>query len=139
MKPNTFTTSNEAFANAKSPAEAQHVGVVVALALLRGYKLLISPHFAGSCRFVPSCSDFAREAVTHYGVVRGTYLAARRLARCHPLGSSGFDPVPIAGQPPFVSASEESENTGLSASHQPLLEGSADCRSLGGGSQAHPR
>lgn len=75
------------------------MGVVVALALLRCYKLLISPYFAGSCRFLPSCSDFAREAVVQHGVVRGTWLTARRLARCHPLGASGYDPVPLTGSP----------------------------------------
>jgi uncharacterized protein len=65
-----------------------------AVGLLRLYKLLLSPLFAGSCRFVPSCSDYAREAILEYGAIRGTWLAARRLGRCHPLGSSGFDPVP---------------------------------------------
>lgn len=66
----------------------------LALSLLRMYKLLLSPLFAGSCRFVPSCSDYAREAIVEHGVVRGVWLAARRLARCHPLGSSGLDLVP---------------------------------------------
>ena len=65
-----------------------------ALALLTLYKILLSPLFAGSCRFLPSCSDYAREAVTVHGAVKGTWLAVRRLSRCHPLGSSGFDPVP---------------------------------------------
>ena len=65
-----------------------------AVGLLRLYKILLSPLFAGSCRFVPSCSDYAREAIVEYGVIRGTWLAARRLGRCHPFGSSGFDPVP---------------------------------------------
>jgi len=64
-----------------------------ALALLTLYKVLISPLFTGSCRFVPSCSDYAREAVMLHGAARGTWLAARRLSRCHPLGSSGLDPV----------------------------------------------
>ena len=82
------------------------MSVVVALALLRGYKLLISPYFAGSCRFMPSCSDFAREAVIQHGVVRGTWLAARRLLRCHPLGASGFDPVPLDGPSRFESVPE---------------------------------
>jgi putative membrane protein insertion efficiency factor len=81
--------------------------LVVALALLRGYKLLISPYFAGSCRFLPSCSDFAREAVIRYGVVHGTWLAARRLARCHPLGASGFDPVPLNGASRLESVPED--------------------------------
>jgi putative membrane protein insertion efficiency factor len=65
-----------------------------ALGVLRGYKLLFSPLFAGSCRFLPSCSDYAREAIQTHGVVNGVWLAARRLGRCHPLGSSGADPVP---------------------------------------------
>ena len=65
-----------------------------ALLLLRLYKLLLSPMFAGACRFLPSCSDYARDAVKVHGVIKGTWLAARRLSRCHPLGSSGYDPVP---------------------------------------------
>lgn len=64
-----------------------------ALVLLRAYKLALSPFYAGSCRFVPSCSEYAAEAVAHHGVVRGSLRALRRLARCHPLGPSGYDPV----------------------------------------------
>ncbi len=69
----------------------------VVLAALRLYKLLLSPLFAGSCRFVPSCSDYATEAVIRYGVVKGSWLTVRRLGRCHPFGSSGYDPVPHSG------------------------------------------
>lgn len=69
------------------------------LRLIRFYKILISPLFAGSCRFLPSCSDYAAQAVARFGVVRGSLLAARRLSRCHPLGSHGLDPVPAAGTP----------------------------------------
>ena len=65
-----------------------------ALGLLRSYKVLISPLFAGSCRFLPSCSDYAAEAVARFGVMHGSLLAARRLARCHPLAAHGCDPVP---------------------------------------------
>jgi putative membrane protein insertion efficiency factor len=64
------------------------------LALLTAYKGLLSPLFAGSCRFVPSCSEYARLAVIEHGALKGAWLAARRLARCHPAGSHGFDPVP---------------------------------------------
>jgi uncharacterized protein len=58
---------------------------------------MFSPMFAGSCRFQPSCSDYAVEAVARFGVVRGSFLAARRLARCNPFGASGLDQVPGAG------------------------------------------
>ena len=65
-----------------------------ALVLIRGYKLLISPYFAGSCRFVPSCADYARDAVLLHGPMRGSWLALRRLVRCQPLCAAGHDPVP---------------------------------------------
>jgi putative membrane protein insertion efficiency factor len=63
-------------------------------ALIRLYRHTIGPHLGGSCRFVPSCSCYAEEAVERHGVRRGLALAARRVVRCHPLGASGFDPVP---------------------------------------------
>jgi uncharacterized protein len=66
----------------------------MALGVLRGYKLLLSPLFTGACRFHPSCSTYMAEAIRTHGVVDGAWLGLRRLARCHPLGSSGFDPVP---------------------------------------------
>ena len=66
----------------------------VALGVLRWYKVLISQYFAGSCRYVPSCSDYAAEAVAAHGVLRGSALALRRLARCHPFGGYGLDLVP---------------------------------------------
>ncbi len=72
-----------------------------ALALLRGYKLLISPLFAGSCRYLPSCSDYTAEAIRRHGLPSGLWLGARRLARCHPFGGSGLDPVPEKGPGPF--------------------------------------
>ena len=75
-------------------SSAPSAAAVLAVTLLRGYKLLISPFFAGSCRFLPSCSDYAREAVERHGAARGSWLALKRLAKCHPLGSHGHDPVP---------------------------------------------
>jgi hypothetical protein len=63
--------------------------------LIRGYKILISPHFRGACRFLPSCADYAAEAIQRHGVVRGSALAIRRLARCHPFCAAGHDPVPL--------------------------------------------
>lgn len=68
----------------------------VLLLLLRGYKLVISPWLGNRCRFHPSCSDYAREAIVEHGAGYGTYLAAKRLCRCHPFHPGGFDPVPPA-------------------------------------------
>jgi putative membrane protein insertion efficiency factor len=82
------------------PSASLSVAQRAALAALRIYKLLISPLFTGSCRFMPSCSDYARGAIVRFGVVRGSMIAARRLARCHPLGSHGFDPIPERGLGP---------------------------------------
>jgi putative membrane protein insertion efficiency factor len=76
------------------PNPALTVAQRLLLALLTVYKGFISPLFAGSCRYVPSCSEYARLAVIQHGALRGSWLAAKRLARCHPAGSSGFDPVP---------------------------------------------
>jgi uncharacterized protein len=67
---------------------------IVLVALIRAYQALISPHLAGACRHTPSCSSYAIDAIERHGVRRGAGLALRRLTRCHPLGSSGYDPVP---------------------------------------------
>ncbi|HEX6433482.1 MAG TPA: membrane protein insertion efficiency factor YidD [Gemmatimonadales bacterium] len=61
---------------------------------IRGYQVVLSPLLPPSCRFMPSCSQYALEAVTRHGALRGGWLAARRLARCHPFNPGGFDPVP---------------------------------------------
>jgi uncharacterized protein len=66
----------------------------VALALLTVYQKCVSPLLPPACRFHPTCSAYAAEAVRRYGVVRGGGLAVRRLARCHPLCEGGIDPVP---------------------------------------------
>jgi uncharacterized protein len=62
--------------------------------LIRGYQRFISPALPPSCRFHPSCSQYALEAVTRHGALKGGWLAVRRLARCHPFHPGGFDPVP---------------------------------------------
>lgn len=61
---------------------------------LRGYRYLISPMLGPRCRFQPSCSSYAIEAIERHGVIRGGYLSARRLLRCHPWHPGGVDPVP---------------------------------------------
>jgi hypothetical protein len=65
----------------------------VVLLLLRGYKWAISPMFPPACRYVPSCSDYAMEAVERFGVLRGAWMTAGRLLRCHPFVHGGHDPV----------------------------------------------
>ncbi|OGF15741.1 MAG: membrane protein insertion efficiency factor YidD [Candidatus Eisenbacteria bacterium RBG_16_71_46] len=62
--------------------------------LLRAYQALLSPLFRGACRHVPSCSAYAAEAIERHGALRGGWLALRRVLRCRPFGSHGFDPVP---------------------------------------------
>jgi len=65
--------------------------------LLRAYQLLVSPMLGQNCRFYPSCSQYAVEALQVHGTVRGSWLAARRLCRCHPWNDGGVDMVPPAG------------------------------------------
>jgi putative membrane protein insertion efficiency factor len=64
------------------------------LFLIRLYQQAVSPHFPPSCRFVPTCSVYAYEAVEKFGLCRGSYLALRRILRCHPFHQGGWDPVP---------------------------------------------
>ncbi len=62
--------------------------------LIRGYQLLLSPFLGNHCRFTPSCSQYASEAIARYGALRGGWLAIRRIGRCHPFCDGGHDPVP---------------------------------------------
>lgn len=66
----------------------------LALVPIKFYQRLISPLLPPSCRFVPSCSQYGFEAIAHFGLVKGGWLAVRRIARCHPLNPGGYDPVP---------------------------------------------
>lgn len=63
------------------------------LGLIRAYQVAISPLLGSSCRYYPTCSHYAHEAVVRYGPGRGTYMAVRRLLRCHPFHPGGYDPV----------------------------------------------
>ena len=65
-----------------------------AAGVVRGYQLLVSPWLPASCRFTPTCSEYARQSLLKHGIPAGIRLALRRLARCHPFGSGGYDPVP---------------------------------------------
>ncbi len=80
------------------------------LCLLRGYKWALSPLLPPACRYVPTCSDYAMEAVDRYGVFRGSLMAMWRVLRCHPFVRGGYDPVVKA--PVAVSEVVKSENSG---------------------------
>ena len=71
----------------------------VLILLIRAYQVVLSPFVGGACRFLPSCSAYAVEAIETHGAWRGGILAARRLSRCHPFGRAGFDPVPAPPNP----------------------------------------
>ncbi len=64
------------------------------IALIKLYQLIISPLFGPKCRFTPTCSNYALQALKKHGVFKGTWLAIKRIARCHPWGGQGYDPVP---------------------------------------------
>jgi putative membrane protein insertion efficiency factor len=99
----TFPPSNVDSASGGS----RPIVVRLALGLIRGYKVLISPYFAGSCRFLPTCSDYASQAIASHGVIRGGWLTMTRLVRCHPLCAAGHDPVPApTGRSPLWRAKQ---------------------------------
>lgn len=64
------------------------------IGLIRFYQLVLSPFMGNQCRFTPTCSQFAREAVEKHGAIKGSWLAIRRISRCHPWHPGGHDPVP---------------------------------------------
>ncbi|HSW82947.1 MAG TPA: membrane protein insertion efficiency factor YidD [Usitatibacter sp.] len=64
------------------------------LAVIRGYRYLLSPWWGGQCRFTPTCSEYAMDAIHAHGALRGTWLAMRRVSKCHPWHHGGFDPAP---------------------------------------------
>jgi len=77
--------------------KGRSLGAWVLLVLLRAYMMLLSPFFGGACKFYPSCSNYAYEAVARHGALKGAVLAMRRLLRCRPFTKGGFDPVPEIG------------------------------------------
>ena len=66
----------------------------LAIALVRSYRAVLAPWLGPACRYQPSCSHYAIEAIERHGALRGSWLALRRIGRCHPLGGFGYDPVP---------------------------------------------
>jgi len=66
----------------------------VFLAIIRGYRLLLSPWWGNACRFHPTCSHYAEQAIDRHGALKGSWMAFKRVGRCHPWCAGGFDPVP---------------------------------------------
>jgi putative membrane protein insertion efficiency factor len=66
----------------------------ILVTLIRAYQYLFGPLLGANCRFAPTCSEYAREAIEKHGAAKGTLLAVRRVLRCHPYHSGGYDPVP---------------------------------------------
>ncbi len=81
----------------------------VLIGMIVAYQKAISPFLPDTCRFYPSCSEFARQALASEGLVRGTWLALRRVGRCHPWGSAGYDPVEAHTHHETVSTSVEGQ------------------------------
>jgi uncharacterized protein len=70
------------------------LGIWLAVLPIKFYQYSISPLFPSACRYAPTCSEYAKEAIIKHGPFKGGWLAARRIGRCHPWGGSGYDPVP---------------------------------------------
>lgn len=66
---------------------------IILITLIRLYQKFISPLLGSNCRFIPTCSQYSIEAIKKYGSIRGTYLSVRRLLKCHPFHSGGYDPL----------------------------------------------
>ena len=84
---------------------ARRIAIAIVSAPIRAYRMLLSPLMPNVCRFTPSCSVYALEAIQSHGPVKGLWLTLKRLSRCHPItwlgGSSGFDPVPLSPNSPL--------------------------------------
>lgn len=88
----------------------------IALALIRIYKVTLSPFFAGSCRYTPGCADYMSESIARHGVMRGGWIGTKRLCRCHPFGGHGYDPVPQSPDPPITRSRDQKINKWNAAS-----------------------
>ena len=98
---------------AAADAAKQSAAVKAALAALRIYKVYLSAHMPGGCRFEPTCSVYAYQAIERFGVMRGTWLGLKRLLRCHPLSRKfGYDPVPEKTQAKAFETGEAEQDAG---------------------------
>ena len=94
LKPTTVTRCNVSPDSDPADRGVMSVSVRVALAAIRGYQILLRPLLHGSCRYLPTCSEYAAQSISTYGALRGTWMGLKRLLRCHPFGGAGLDPVP---------------------------------------------
>lgn len=76
-------------------AKNQSTSQKIAVKLVKGYQILLSPLLGNNCRFNPTCSFYAIEAINSFGVIKGCWLAGKRILKCHPFNEGGFDPVPL--------------------------------------------
>jgi uncharacterized protein len=107
----------------------REAGKLVTLGMLRAYKWAISPLFPPSCRYVPTCSEYAMEAVERFGAVRGMLMAAARLLRCHPFARGGYDPVVSDGKRHTSGVKARTHFRGVDGtSGTPALPGSTGAR-----------
>jgi putative membrane protein insertion efficiency factor len=92
----TSSPARSSCARAADVARGRFAGLAL-IALIRAYQLALRPVLGSACRFAPTCSTFAIEAIAAHGAGRGLQLALRRIARCHPWDAGGYDPVPMDG------------------------------------------
>jgi uncharacterized protein len=81
-------------------SDRRSAGAWILLALVQAYRIILGPFLGGACKFYPSCSKYAQEAIEKHGARRGAWLALRRLGRCHPFTHGGYDPVPDESDKP---------------------------------------
>jgi putative membrane protein insertion efficiency factor len=91
---NRYSTGSEAMVQRVNGSSRASLPAAAIRALIRAYQMTLSPFIGNQCRFHPSCSNYALEAVDRFGALKGCWLAAKRLGRCHPFHAGGFDPVP---------------------------------------------
>jgi hypothetical protein len=112
---------NEVGSDPVRAATKRSAGVCVALFALRCYKAYLSVLFAGSCRFEPTCSQYAYQAIERFGVLRGVWLGGKRLAQCHPFsGKFGFDPIPDESRENIFDQTQQQVKNYYSAAKQKI-------------------
>ena len=88
-------------------ANTKKISIIFAQKLIAGYKLLISLWLGNRCRFTPTCSEYAHQALEQHGLIKGTLYSLKRITRCHPWGAAGHDPVPESDRPSINNATVE--------------------------------